>query len=308
MSAQEQVPALRPAVRGRVAIITGASRGIGRECALALARLGCHVVIAAKSDQPQPTLPGTIFTVAEEVERLGTGARALPFKVDVRSEAEVEACVRATVETFGRVDILINNASALWWQDIPDTPLNKYNLINEVNARGSFLMAKACLPHMKKGGYGHIISMSPPLSTEGIAGHTAYYISKFGMTIVALGAGQESPGVVAGNSLWPKTVVESLASENFEMGSKSLWRKALVISDSVLAILSKDPDAPGASGNMWIDEDLLRSVGVTDFVPYRCDPEVEPPSMADLAGIQGREAFKRGKALKTAPKHKNARL
>jgi len=294
------ISALRPNLRGRVAIITGASRGIGRACALALAEQGCHIVIAAKSDRPQPTLPGTIFSVAKEVEELGTGAKALPIKVDVRSEEAVNQCIAATVETFGRIDILINNASALWWQDIEDTPLNRYNLINEVNARGSFLMTKAALPHMRKNGWGHVINMSPPLSTDGLAGHTAYSISKFGMTIVALGAAAENPGVVAGNSLWPKTVVESLASENFEMGDRSVWRKATVLSDSVLALVSMDPADPNSSGKMWIDEDLLRSVGVTDFKPYRVDPNVEPPSMAELARRQ-EGTFKRGRATKGHP-------
>lgn len=294
--------ALKPNVKGRVAIITGASRGIGRECALALAKLGCHVVIAAKSDTPQPTLPGTIYTVAEEIKQLGSGAEALPLKVDVRSEADVQRCIDATVEKFGRLDILINNASALWWLDIPDTPMNRYNLINEVNSRGTFMMTKACVPHMRKNGWGHVINMSPPIVTEGIAGKTAYTISKFGMTLVALGVAEENPGVIAGNSLWPKTVVHSLASENFKMGTKEMWRKATVLSDSVLAILSMDPKLPESSHNMWIDEDLLRHVGVKDFSVYQYVPGVEPPSMAELAKMAGGEAFKRGKATKYADK------
>jgi len=292
--------ALLPNVAGRVAIITGASRGIGRECAIALAKLGCHIVIAAKSDTPQPTLPGTIYTVAEEIKKLGTGADALPLKVDVRSEADVQRCIDATVEKFGRLDILINNASALWWMDIPETPMNRYNLINEVNARGTFMMTKACIPHMRKNGWGHVINMSPPIVTEGIAGKTAYLISKFGMTLVALGVAEENRGVIAGNTLWPKTVVHSLASENFEMGTPEMWRKATVISDSVLAIVSQDPKLPESTRNMWIDEDLLNSVGITDMSPYQYVPGVEPPSMADLQKLTGDDAFKRSKATKYA--------
>jgi len=213
-----------PDVKGRVAIITGASRGIGRECALALARLGCNIVIAAKSDTPQPTLPGTIFTVAEECRKLGV--EALPLKVDVRDEQNVNSAIETVMKVFGRIDILINNASALWWQSIEDTPMGKYDLINSVNARGTFMMTKACLPHMKVNGYGHIINMSPPIKFKGIGARTAYSISKFGMSIVALGVAEEFYGQgIAANTLWPNTVVESLASINFEMGNKSMWRK-----------------------------------------------------------------------------------
>mmetsp|Transcript_15265 Transcript_15265/g.24804 ORF Transcript_15265/g.24804 Transcript_15265/m.24804 type:complete len:295 (+) Transcript_15265:1898-2782(+) len=283
-----------PDVKGRVAIITGASRGIGRQCALELAARGCNIVIAAKSDTPQPTLPGTIYTVAEECKKLGVGA--LPIRVDVRVEKDVENCIDTTMKTFGRIDILINNASALWWQDIVDTPMNRYDLINQVNARGTFMMTQKCLPHMSKAGYGHIINMSPPLTTRGAGGHGAYYISKFGMTIVALAVGEEYKGKgIAANALWPRTVVESLASENFEMGTRDVWRKATILTDSVLGILTEDRNT--FTGNMLIDEEYLRSRGVTDFKKYRCNPDVEPPSMEDLEAF-GKDAFKRGKATK----------
>ena len=211
-----------PSLQGRVAIVTGASRGIGRECALALARRGCHIVIAAKSTEPQPTLPGSIYTVAAEVEALGV--QALPCVVDLRDEASSQACVDATVARFGRVDVLINNASALWWQDIVDTPLKKYDLITSINARGSFAITQACMPHMLASGFGRVITMSPPIVTDmrAYAGKTAYYMSKFGMTMVALGAAAEGEGKgVTGNSLWPATVIESLASLNFKMGAPS---------------------------------------------------------------------------------------
>ena len=175
MSESPQCPL--PNVRGRVAVITGATRGIGRQCALSLARLGCNIVIAAKTTEAQPTLPGTIYSVAREIEALGV--RALPCKVNVREESDIEACIAQAMQTFGRIDILINNASALWWQNIEETPLKRYNLMNEVNARGTFLMTKACLPHMKKAGYGHIINMSPPINPNAVM-HTAYTISKWG--------------------------------------------------------------------------------------------------------------------------------
>ena len=295
----QPVAHLLPNIKNRVAIITGASRGIGRHCALSLAKLGCHVVIAATSDMPKPTLPGTIFTVAEEVEKLSSGSQALPIKCDIRNEDDCINCVAKTVERFGRVDILINNASALWWMDITETPIKRYNLINEINCRGSFMMTKACIPHMRAGDWGHVINMSPPIRTKGIATRTAYYVSKFGMTLVALGVGEENPGVIAGNSLWPKTVIESLASENFQLGPREFWRKASIISDSVLAILSQSPKLPESSGNMWIDEDLLRSVGVTDFSQYQCVPGSEPPSMDSLLSGEGIKEAKRSFATKS---------
>lgn len=286
-------------VKGRTAIITGASRGIGRECALALAKRGCNIVVAAKSVEAHPTLPGTIFTVAAECEKLGV--KALGVRVDVRNPEDVTACIATTMKTFGRIDILINNASALWWLDITETPLSRYNLINEVNARGSFLMTQACMPHMIAAGYGDIINMSPPVSTDGIGGRTAYYISKLGMTLVALGAAEEGrPHGIRANTLWPRTVIESLASTNFKMGERDYWRKATIISDSVLAIISRGKDF---SGNTLIDEEFLRSQGCTDLdlVTYRVNPDVEPISMADMEKFGGQDSFKRGKALVKAP-------
>ena len=302
---------------GRVAIITGASRGIGRECALALARLGCNIVVAAKTVTPQPTLPGTIYTVAEEVEKLGV--RALPFQVDLRDADACAKCVDATVATFGRVDILINNASALWWQDIPDTPLKKYDLITGINARGSFAMTQACLPHMIEADWGHVITMSPPITTGGMAGHTAYNISKMGMTMVALGVAQENRDKnIAGNSLWPATIVESLASINFEMGDRSLWRKATVLSDCVVALCCTEPR--DFSGHMLYDDDYLRQrqgFEDADLDQYACVPGSNPPLLlkqaidaGELEGADGftRDAFKRGSVNDLKQDQKRSKL
>jgi len=290
----------QPDVKGRVAIVTGASRGIGRECAIALAALGCNIVVAAKTIEQHPTLPGTIFTVAKECEELGV--QALAIQCDVRKEEDIEACVQRTMDNFGRIDILINNASALWWMDIEETPLSKYNLINEVNARGTFLMTQKVLPHMKKANYGRIIMMSPPLSDKGIGSRTAYHISKFGMTIVALGASEETQGYnITANTLWPNTVVESLASKNFAMGTPEMWRKASILSDSVLAIIDQDESF---SGQMLIDEDFLRSIGVTDFTKYQVVPGCEPPTMEELEKAGSRELGKRGRAIVRAPTSK----
>uniref|UniRef100_A0A7S0E9Z7 Hydroxysteroid dehydrogenase-like protein 2 n=1 Tax=Phaeocystis antarctica TaxID=33657 RepID=A0A7S0E9Z7_9EUKA len=291
-----------PSLQGRVAIVTGASRGIGRECALALARRGCHIVIAAKSTEPQPTLPGSIYTVAAEVEALGV--QALPCVVDLRDEASSQACVDATVAKFGRVDVLINNASALWWQDIVDTPLKKYDLITSINARGSFAITQACMPHMLASGFGRVITMSPPIVTDmrAYAGKTAYYMSKFGMTMVALGAAAEGEGKgVTGNSLWPATVIESLASLNFKMGAPSTWRKAAIIADCVVGICEEGDEF---SGNMLIDDVYLRSRGATDadLAKYRVDPNVEPPRLLAMENASGEwevsKDFKRGDVRK----------
>lgn len=286
---------------GRVAIVTGSSRGIGRECVLALARAGCHVVVAAKSTQPQPTLPGSIYTVAAEAEALG--AEALPFKVDLRDEAGVDACVNATIARWGRIDILVNNASALWWQDIVDTPLKKFDLIMDVNARGAFAMTRACLPFMYKAGFGRIVTMSPPITTDpgAYAAKTAYYMSKFGMTMVALGAAAEGRGKgVSANSLWPATIIESLASINFKMLDQKHWRKATILSDCVVALAKEESDY---SGNMLIDDEYLRErQGFTDVElrRYRMDPSVEPPRLLASAGTTwgGGKDFKRGDVRK----------
>eukprot|EP00927_Polykrikos_kofoidii_P063641 TRINITY_DN584_c0_g1_i1.p1 TRINITY_DN584_c0_g1~~TRINITY_DN584_c0_g1_i1.p1 ORF type:complete len:311 (+),score=44.99 TRINITY_DN584_c0_g1_i1:84-1016(+) len=264
-------------LKGKVAIITGSTRGIGRECALALARQGCNIVVAAKSTTEQPTLPGTIYSVASELEALGVNA--LPYKLDVRDAESCEACVAKTVEVFGRVDILINNASALWWQPIVATPMNKFDLITTLNTRGSFALTRACLPHMLKNKFGRVITMSPPINPhmEAYKGFTAYNISKFGMTMVAMGVAAEGAGHnVTGFSLWPATVIESQASINFELGDRSMWRKSTILADAAVALVCEDANF---TGEQLIDDEYLRSKGLTDedFVTYRYDPAVEPP-------------------------------
>lgn len=257
--------------------MTGGSRGIGREVILALASRGCNVVVAAKSSEPKPNLPGSIHTVSDEARALGV--EALPFQVDIRDEAQIAACVEATVSKFGGVDILVNNASALWWQAIVDTPLNKYDLITNINARGTFAMTQAVLPHMIRGGFGRVVTMSPPITGNfrKYAGFTAYNMSKFGMTMVALGAAAEGAGKgVTGNSLWPATVIESQASINFKMGDPRTWRKASILADSVVSIC-EEPDS--FTGHMLIDDEYLLSKDCAtedSLLKYRCDPDVEP--------------------------------
>ena len=295
---------------GRVAIVTGSSRGIGRECILALARRGCNVVVAAKSTTEQNNLPGTIFSVASEAEALGV--QALPVQVDLRDAAQITKAVDQVGEKFGRVDILVNNASALWWQDIEDTPIKKFDLINGINARGAFAITQACLPWMEKNNFGRVITMSPPIVTDAkqYAGKTAYYMSKFGMTMVALGVAAEGRGKgITGNSLWPATIIESLAATNFELGDPSLWRKATILADSVVGICEEE-DA--FTGNMLIDDVYLRSKGATDddLVKYRMDPAVEPPRILageDISGFSEGD-FKRGDVKKLADDKARSRL
>lgn len=259
----------------RVVFITGASRGIGRACALACAKEGADIVVAAKTEvSDNPRLPGTIHDVAREIEALGR--KALPLKLDVRDADACEAAVELAIERFGRVDALLNNAGALWWADVMETPVKKFDLIMAINVRASFVMARAVLPHMRKQRWGHIVMMSPPVDPSAVAHHGAYAVSKFGMTMIAQAIAEEaSDSNVTAHALWPATAIESYATKNFGMGGPELWRKADILADAVLALLSREPSA--RPGRAWIDEELLRAEGVTDFTRYQCVPGTEPP-------------------------------
>lgn len=278
-------------LKGKVAVVTGGSRGIGRECCLIFAKHGCNVVILAKSIADTPELPGTIYSVADECKKFGV--QALPLQCDIRSESDVESCIKKAVETFGRLDILINNASALWWQEIKDTPIKKFDLITGINARGSFVLTKYCLPHMLKNKFGRVITMSPPIITRGFKARTAYNISKMGMTMVALGVAEEYKGQnITGNSLWPATVVESQAAKNFKLGDTDFWRKATILADAVLGIVCEDGDY---TGNMLIDDVYLmerQGFSETDLDRYRYNPAVKPPRL--LAQVEADFHVRRG--------------
>ncbi|CAD7946920.1 unnamed protein product [Amoebophrya sp. A120] len=270
----------RDVLEGKVAIISGSTRGIGRECALALAREGCRIVVAGKSLKSTPELPGSIYSVADEVR--ACGSEAISVQLDVLSEESIIKCVEAAVEKWGRVDICVNNASALWWQTINDTPSKKYDLITRLNTRGSFLLTKHCLPHMRKNKFGRVICMSPPieLEKEAYKGLCAYNISKMGMTMVALGAAA-AEGVddnILANSLWPATVIESQASINFDLGDKKLWRKATILADATVSLCCDQE----TTGQMLIDDEYLTEVrGLTkdDLKTYRYDPNTDPPRL-----------------------------
>ena len=267
----------------RVAFVTGASRGVGKALALRLAAEGCDVVVAAKTADPDPKLPGTIHETAHEIEALGR--RALAVKLDVRDDAAVEAVVGQALARFGRVDFLVNNAGALFWRSMAETPMKRFDLVMGVNARGAFACTRHVLPAMLAQKFGHILMLSPPVMPKAGAGKVAYALSKFGMTLIAQGLAEEVRGQnVAANALWPATLIESQATIRWGLGDRSLWRKPDILADAMVAMFAKPPAT--FSGNAVIDEDFLRGEGVTDFVRYRSDPDKEPPRVGFDFGIQ----------------------
>lgn len=260
-------------LEGRVAIVTGASRGVGRAVALALAKEGCAIALAAKTIEPHPKLPGTLLTVKAEVEALG--AKALVVQTDVRDAEQIDRMVAQTADHFGRIDILINNAGAAWWYPVDQTPVNKWNLVNEVNGRATFLASRGVHPHMQKNKWGHIVNMSPPIKPEMTGGKVAYMISKFAMTLCTIGMAEEfKADNIAVHSLWPVTLIESYATINLGLGSPENWRKADILADATVALVTKDPAE--SSGTAWMDEDVLRGAGITDFDRYACVPGKQP--------------------------------
>ncbi len=262
---------------GKTIIVTGASRGIGREIALKCAADGANIVIAAKSAEPHPKLPGTIFTVAEEVEQ--AGGKALAFQVDVREESIVESMCAKAAETFGGIDALINNAGAIALTDVESTTMKRADLMHQVNARAAYLCAKAALPYLKKSSHAHIINMSPPITLEPhwLANHVAYTISKYGMSLAAIGMAEEFKNIpISVNALWPKTAIAT-AAINMLLGETGMKqsRTPAIVADAAHALLCTPPGK--VTGQLLLDEDILRDeCGITDFKHYRVDPDVEP--------------------------------
>ncbi len=261
-------------LKGKTAIITGASRGIGKITALRLAREGVNVVVAAKTTKENPRLPGTIQTTVDEIKKIGGNAHAV--KCNVRHIPELDSLVNETIKVFGRIDILINNAGAIWLEPIENTPEKRFDLVMEVNFKAPFFLSQLCLPHMKKNSWGHIVNMSPPVDPTDAAGKIAYMCSKFNMTLLAHGLGEELKGSgVACNALWPRTLVESLATINWGMGSPKDWRKADIMADAAAVIVQQDPKT--FTGQALIDEDVLREKGgVKDFSIYNVVPDGSP--------------------------------
>lgn len=260
----------------KVAFITGASRGIGRAVALKLAENGWGVAIASKSVEAQPNLPGTIYSVAEEVNQ--RGGKALPIQCNVREVEQVHDAARATLDTFGRIDVVINNAGALWWADMLKTPMKRFDLVMDVNLRGAYAVTQAFLPAMLHQGHGHVITMSPPVNLDKVGATIGYMISKFGMTMLVHGLAQEFKGQgIHATALWPRTLVESYATINYQMADRSQWRKADILADATWEILQRPEET---NGKALIDEEFLRSIGVTDFEQYNCVPGGKPLEMS----------------------------
>ncbi len=255
-------------LKGKTLFITGASRGIGKAIGLRAAADGANIVIAAKTDQPHPKLPGTIHTAAQEMEQ--AGGRALPVVVDVRDEGAVERAVDKAVEVFGGIDILVNNASAISLTGTLQTDMKRFDLMHQINTRGTFLCSQKCLPHLVKADNPHILNLSPPLNMEErwFAPHVAYTMAKFSMSLCVLGmAGEFRKQGVAVNALWPRTVIVT-AALNMLGGPELLkrGRDPAIMADAAHVILTKE--ARGFSGNFCIDEDVLLAAGVRDFSKY----------------------------------------
>ncbi len=261
-------------LKNKVIIITGSSRGIGREIALRCARDGAKIVIAAKSVE-EGKLPGTIYSVAEEVKQ--AGGEALPVPVDLRSDETVIAMVEKTLSTWGKIDILINNAGGISMTSLETTPMKKVDLMLSLNLRAVLLCAHECIPHLKKAGGGHVLNLSPPLSYDPkwLANHTPYTISKYGMTLATLGLAEElREDKVAVNSLWPRTLVASAATKMLlGADAMSMCRTPEIMADAAYEILTTDPTQ--LTGQALIDEAFLRSRGYQDFEKYKVDPKGE---------------------------------
>jgi citronellol/citronellal dehydrogenase len=257
---------------GKTLFITGASRGIGLAIALRAARDGANVAIAAKTETPHPKLPGTIHTAAAEIE--AAGGRALALAVDVREEAAVKDAIERTAAQFGSIDIVVNNASAISLTRVADTDMRRFDLMHQVNTRGTFLVSKYAMPHLERAANPHILMLSPPLDMRErwFAPHTAYSIAKFGMSLVALGlAGELRPKGIAVNALWPRTTIATAAIRNLLGGDEVMRRSRTpdILADAAHAIFGKP--AKAFTGNFLIDDTFLAGEGVTDFARYRVD-------------------------------------
>ncbi len=263
-----------PNLQGKTLFITGASRGIGLAIGLRAARDGANVAVVAKTAEPNPKLPGTVYTAVEEIEK--AGGKGLACICDIRFEEQVLESVKKTVDTFGGIDILVNNASAISLTGTLSTPMKRYDLMHQINTRGTFLCSQACIPHLKKSTTPHILNLSPPLNMEGrwFGPHVAYTMAKFGMSMCVLGMAEEFKGEIAVNALWPRTAVATAAVQNLLGGDEAIrrCRKPEIMADAAHAILTKGVDY---SGNFCIDETVLREAGVTDFDQYANVPGEE---------------------------------
>eukprot|EP01120_Amphizonella_sp_Union-15-10_P003891 TRINITY_DN1433_c0_g1_i2.p1 TRINITY_DN1433_c0_g1~~TRINITY_DN1433_c0_g1_i2.p1 ORF type:complete len:287 (-),score=46.79 TRINITY_DN1433_c0_g1_i2:78-938(-) len=271
------------ALRGKTLFITGASRGIGKAIALRAARDGANIILAAKTAEPHPKLEGTIYTAAEEIEK--AGGKALACAVDIRMEEQIEKAVSEGVNRFGGIDILINNASAINLSSTLETNPKRFDLMHQVNTRGTFFTSRACLPHLLKSSNPHILNISPPLSLnpKWFKDNLAYTMAKYGMSLCVLGMAAEFKDRGVGvNALWPKTAIATAAVQNLLGGDEMIRRSRTpeIVADAAYAIITKDSKT--TTGNFFIDEDVLKSVGVTDLDKYLVDKNFKNELIVDF--------------------------
>jgi citronellol/citronellal dehydrogenase len=259
----------------KTVLITGGSRGIGKAIALRLAAEGANIAIVGKTAEPNPKLEGTIYTAAEEIAAAGPG-KVLPLQGDVRFEDSIHQIVEQTVGAFGGIDILVNNASAINLSPTEQTEPKRYDLMQDINVRGTFFMSKACIPHLKQAHNPHILNLSPPLNLDPrwLGPHLAYTMSKFGMSMIVMGLSEELKQYrIAANALWPKTIIATAAVKNLLGGDFLIQRSrtAAIVADAAFYILQKPSFE--TTGNFFIDEDVLKSEGITEFGQYAVNPE-----------------------------------
>jgi citronellol/citronellal dehydrogenase len=254
---------------GRTILMSGGSRGIGLAIAVRAARDGARVALIAKTAEPHPKLPGTIYTAAEQIE--AAGGEALPIVGDIRDADAVEAAVAQTVERFGGIDIVVNNASAINLAPMRDLPVKRFDLMQQINARGTFVVTRAALPHLRESSHAHVLTLSPPLSADPrwLAAHSAYTLSKMGMTMITLGlAADEAEAGIGANCLWPRTIIATAAVQNLLGGDEAMRRARTpeIVADAAHAILLRDPRS--CTGNAFIDDEVLAEAGITDLDRY----------------------------------------
>jgi citronellol/citronellal dehydrogenase len=260
-------------LKNKTVLITGGSRGIGKAIALRLAKEGAHIAIAAKTAAPHPKLEGTIYTAAAEIEKLG--GRVLPLQCDIRFEDQIEAAVKKTVDTFGGIDILVNNASAISLSPTEQTEPKRFDLMMDIEIRGTFFMCRACLPHLKRSANAHILNLSPPLNLnpKWFAQHLAYTMSKYGMSMIVLGLAEEfRSDKIAANALWPKTTIATAAVQNLLGGDflMQMSRTPDIVAEAAYHIVKQPSET--CTGNFFLDEEVLEKEGITDLTSYAVNP------------------------------------
>jgi citronellol/citronellal dehydrogenase len=260
--------------KNKTVLITGGSRGIGKAIAMRLAKEGANIAIAAKTTEPHPKLEGTIYTAAEEIEKLGV--KVLPLQCDIRNEEQIENAVNKTVEAFDGIDILINNASAISLTPTEQTEPKRFDLMMDIEIRGTFFMCRNCIPHLKKSGNAHILNLSPPLNLnpKWFAQHLAYTIAKYGMSMIVLGLADELKQYkIAANALWPKTTIATAAVQNLLGGDflMQMSRTPEIVAEAAYHILRRP--STECTGNFFIDEDVLKQEGITDLEKYAVNPQ-----------------------------------